>query len=67
MAINLDLMRKKLGVSQNNGKEQDNTSNMRFLNISKNKLLGDSDTLPDLRHGNAQVMIKPDIARYNEI
>lgn len=49
------------------GKEQDNTSNMRFLNISKNKLLGDSDTLPDLRHGNAQVMIKPDIARYNEI
>ena len=40
---------------------------MRFLNISKNKLLGDSDTLPDLRHGNAQVMIKPDIARYNEI
>ena len=45
------------------GKEQDNTSNMRFLNISKNKLLGDSDTLPDLRHGNAQVMIKPDIAR----
>ena len=25
MAINLDLMRKKLGLSQNNGKEQDNT------------------------------------------
>ena len=34
------------------GKEQDNTSNMRFLNISKNKLIGDKDTLPDLRHGN---------------
>lgn len=49
------------------GKEQDNTSNMRFLNISKNKLLGDADTLPDLRHGNAQVMIKPDIARYEEL
>ena len=49
------------------GKEQDNTSNMRFLNISKNKLLGDSDTLPDLRHGNAQVMIKPEIARYEEL
>tara|TARA_R110000823_G_scaffold194018_1_gene325417 strand:- start:522 stop:1760 length:1239 start_codon:yes stop_codon:yes gene_type:complete len=49
------------------GKEQDNTSNMRFLNISKNKLLGDGDTLPDLRHGNAQVMIKPEIARYEEI
>jgi len=49
------------------GKEQDNTSNMRFLNISKNKLLGDKDTLPDLRHGNAQVLIKPEIARYEEL
>ena len=49
------------------GKEQDNTSNMRHLNISKNKLLGDSDTLPDLRHGNQQVMIKPNIARYEEL
>ena len=49
------------------GKEQDNTSNMRFLNISKNKLIGDKDTLPDLRHGNQQVMIKPNIARYEEL
>jgi replicative DNA helicase len=49
------------------GKEQDNTSNQRFLNISKNKLLGDEDTLPDLRHGNTQVLIKPEIARYMEI
>ena len=46
------------------GKEQDNTSHMRFLNISKNKLLGDSDSLPDLRHGNASVIIKPETARY---
>ena len=52
-----------LGIS----KEQDNTSNQRFLNISKNKLLGDEDTLPDLRHGNQQVLIKPEIARYVEI
>jgi len=49
------------------GKEQDNTSNMRFLNISKNKLTGDNDTLPDLRHGNKQCMIKPNIARYEDI
>ena len=49
------------------GKEQDNTSNMRYLNISKNKLLGDADTLPDLRNGNQQVMIKPNIARYEEL
>ena len=40
---------------------------MRYLNISKNKLLGDEDTLPDLRHGNQQVMIKPNIARYEEL
>ena len=46
------------------GKEQDNTSHMRFLNISKNKLLGDSDSLPDLRHGNQSVIIKPETARY---
>ena len=46
------------------GKQTDNTSNVRYLNISKNKLLGDSDTLPDLRHGNAQVLMQPDIARY---
>lgn len=49
------------------GKEQDNTSNMRFLNISKNKLIGDKDTLPDLRHGNKQCMIKPNIARYEDL
>ena len=46
------------------GKQTDNTSNVRYLNISKNKLLGDKDTLPDLRHGNAQVLMQPDVARY---
>ena len=46
------------------GKETDNTSNMRYLNISKNKLLGDKDSLPDLRHGNAAVIIKPEYARF---
>lgn len=49
------------------GKESDNTSNARYLNISKNKLIGDKDTLPDLRHGNMTVMIKPDIARYEDM
>ena len=49
------------------GKEQDNTSRIRYLNISKNKLLGDSDTLPDMRHGTAQVIIKPEVARYEDI
>lgn len=49
------------------GKEQDNTSRSRYFNICKNKLLGDPDTLPDLRHGSAQVLIKPEIARYEDI
>jgi replicative DNA helicase len=49
------------------GKEQDNTSRSRYFNICKNKLLGDTDTLPDLRHGSVQVLIKPEIARYEEL
>lgn len=49
------------------GKEQDNTSRTRYFNISKNKLIGDKDTLPDLRHGSTQVLIKPEIARYEDI
>ena len=49
------------------GKEQDNTSRLRYFNILKNKLPGDDDTLPDLRHGSTQVLIKPEIARYEDI
>jgi replicative DNA helicase len=49
------------------GKEQDNLSRSRYFNICKNKLVGDKDTLPDLRHGSTQVLIKADIARYIDI
>ena len=49
------------------GKESDNTSRIRYLNVSKNKLLGDSDSLPDMRHGTSQVLIKPEVARYEDI
>lgn len=49
------------------GKETDNTSRIRYFNICKNKLLGDADTLPDLRHGNSQVLIRPEVARYEDI
>lgn len=49
------------------GKDKDNTSRIRYLNITKNKLLGDSDSLPSLRHGSAQVIIKPEVARYEDI
>lgn len=40
---------------------------IRFLNISKNKLQGDVDTNPKLRHGKMEVLIQPDIARYKDL
>jgi len=40
---------------------------MRYLHISKNKLTGDEDTIPELRHGRMEVLIQPDIARYRSI
>ena len=39
----------------------------RFLNISKNKLLGDKDSIPDLRHGKFEVLIEPSIAQYLDV
>lgn len=41
--------------------------NIRFLHLSKNKLMGDEDSIPDLRHGKKQVLLKADIARYEDI
>jgi replicative DNA helicase len=50
------------------GKSHDTTEeNIRFLHISKNKLLGDKDTIPNLRHGRFEVLIKADVARYEDI
>jgi len=40
---------------------------MRYLSLSKNKLVGDADTDPSLRHGRETVRILPDIARYGEV
>lgn len=40
---------------------------IRYLNLSKNKLIGDEDTIPDLRHGRFEVLIQPEIARYKDI
>ena len=40
---------------------------IRFLNISKNKLQGDIDTDPKLRHGRFEVLIQPSIARYKDM
>lgn len=41
--------------------------NVRFLHLSKNKLMGDTDTDPALRHGKREVIIEPMIGRYKDI
>lgn len=40
---------------------------VRFFNISKNKLLGDTDSNPELRHGKLTAIIEPGIARYRDV
>jgi KaiC/GvpD/RAD55 family RecA-like ATPase len=40
---------------------------VRYLHASKNKLAGDEDSDPTLRHGKREVIINPSIARYEEI
>jgi hypothetical protein len=44
-----------------------NEESIRFINLSKNKLQGDSDTVPELRHGRFEVLIEPQVARYKDI
>jgi replicative DNA helicase len=41
--------------------------NVRYLALSKNKLTGDPDTDPNLRHGRMEALIHPMIARYGDI
>ena len=41
--------------------------NIRYLHASKNKLMGDSDSKPELRHGRVEVLIDPEHARYVDI
>lgn len=40
---------------------------IRYLHLSKNKLSGDTDSDPTMRHGRAEVVIRADIARYAEL
>ena len=40
---------------------------MRYLHLSKNKLDGDIDTEPELRHGRETVRINPYVARYEDL
>lgn len=41
--------------------------NLRFFNASKNKLSGDEDTDPTLRHGRKECIIRADVARYEDL
>jgi replicative DNA helicase len=41
--------------------------NIRYLHLSKNKLMGDDDSVPDQRHGRRECIIRPEIARYVDI
>jgi replicative DNA helicase len=40
---------------------------VRFLHLSKNKLMGDEDTDPSMRHGKKEVLIQAETARYEDI
>lgn len=51
-----------IGKVHDNGYER-----VRYLHASKNKLSGDEDTDPALRHGKCEVLISPQIARYEDI
>ena len=51
-----------IGKTHNDGFEY-----IRHINISKNKLRGDKDSDPTLRHGKFDVIIEPQIARYKDI
>ena len=53
-----------LGIGKSHS---DAESHMRFLSLSKNKLIGDEDTDPDLRHGKQTVTINTSIARYEDM
>jgi replicative DNA helicase len=53
-----------IGIGRSNEQGRELT---RYINISKNKLHGDVDSDPKLRHGFCEVIIEPEIARYRDI
>jgi replicative DNA helicase len=53
-----------LGIGKVNDAGYDS---LRFLHLSKNKLIGDEDSIPDLRHGRMETLIEPNIARYRDL
>ena len=53
-----------LGIGKSHADSDEYT---RYLHLSKNKLTGDEDTDPALRHGKQAVSINPSIARYEDL
>ena len=51
-----------IGKSNDAGYER-----LRFFHLSKNKLTGDTDTDPQMRHGKWEVLIEPETARYRDL
>ena len=45
---------------------QEGMEYVRHLHVSKNKLIGDEDSEPKMRHGKADVLLLPEIARYQD-
>lgn len=45
----------------------DGYEEVRHFHLCKNKLVGDSDTDPKQRHGKRDVLIKPEIGRYEDV
>jgi len=53
-----------LGIGKSNDPAQQSA---RYLTVIKNKLLGDKDSMPDLRHGHFETLIESEIARYIDV
>lgn len=53
-----------LGIGSLN---QEGYEKVRHLHLCKNKLSGDADSNPELRHGKRDVLIHPEVARYGDI
>lgn len=53
-----------LGIGKSN---KDGYDSIRGLHLSKNKLVGGPQTIPSLRHGFQEVLIKPEVCRYEDL
>lgn len=53
-----------IGIGKSN---EDGMEFVRHIHASKNKLTGDSDSDGSMRHGKADIIIKPEIARYEDV